>query len=195
MFVDGFVENAFATLFVLLAITLVLWNVGLQAMIETGFASFLSIESAVGIEVGSSDRQTLFSNPAEGGSQMWLPFFLAWSFIRGLWLVWTKPIQAVHIGDPVLTLLGLSIRSLGRVPVFTTAHGLDVTFASPVYQRMIRFGLRRLDGVVCISEYTRHCQAWLSKNYEKEFVPVKELVPALRITQGDPLPMPVGKEP
>ncbi len=92
---------------------------------------------------------------AWGGSQKWLPFFLVWAFIRGMWLVWTKPVQAVHIGDPLLALLGLGIRWLGRVPVFTTAHGLDVTFASPVYQRMIRFGLRRLDGVVCISEYTR----------------------------------------
>ena len=51
MFVDFFVEQAFATSFILLAVTLVLRNGGFQAMVKTGFASILGIEAAIGIEV------------------------------------------------------------------------------------------------------------------------------------------------
>ncbi len=53
--VHFFVETALAASFVLLAITLVLRDVGLQAMVETGLASFLGIESAVSIEGCASD--------------------------------------------------------------------------------------------------------------------------------------------
>lgn len=72
MLVHFFVENTFAASFVLFAIAFVLWNVGLQAMVKTGFASFLGIESAVGIEVGSSDGQALLLEPAKSGLQVWL---------------------------------------------------------------------------------------------------------------------------
>ena len=89
-----------------------------------------------------------------GGSQKWLPGFFVWAFIRAGWILLTKPVDAVHIGDPVLAPLGVSLRYLGRIPVFVTAHGLDLTFANRFYQGMIRFCLKRLDGVVCISEYS-----------------------------------------
>lgn len=55
MLVHFFVEDTLAASLVLFAIAFVLRNVGLQAMVETGLASFLGIESAVGIEVGASD--------------------------------------------------------------------------------------------------------------------------------------------
>ena len=55
MLVDLFVENAFTASFVCLAVPLVLWNVGLQAVIETGFARFLGVEGAIGIEICTLD--------------------------------------------------------------------------------------------------------------------------------------------
>jgi len=64
------VETALAASFVLLAIALVLWNVGPQTMVETGLASFLGIESAIGIEVGASDGQALFLEPAKSSLQV-----------------------------------------------------------------------------------------------------------------------------
>ena len=49
------VATALAASFVLRAVALVLREVGLPAVMETGLASFLGIESAVGVEGGASD--------------------------------------------------------------------------------------------------------------------------------------------
>ncbi len=92
---------------------------------------------------------------AWGHSQKWLPLFAIWAFFRGLVCLFTNPIRFVHIGDPVLSPVGLALRLCRRTPIFVTAHGLDVTFSHPVYQWMLRICLKRLDGVVCISSYAR----------------------------------------
>lgn len=41
----------------------------------------------------------------------------------------------------------------------------------------------------------RTCQTWLSKNYEEEFPPVEELIPAPQVATVRPLAMPVEKKP
>jgi phosphatidyl-myo-inositol dimannoside synthase len=88
------------------------------------------------------------------GSQKFLPGFVVWAFIRTLWLSVRKPLRLIHVSDPVLAPLGLVLKWLLHIPVFTTAHGLDITFDNPFYQVVMRFCLERLDGVVCISMFT-----------------------------------------
>ena len=46
MFVDFFVDNVFTASFVSLAGPLILWNIGYQAVIDTGLASFLAVEGS-----------------------------------------------------------------------------------------------------------------------------------------------------
>ncbi|MGI5917800.1 MAG: glycosyltransferase family 4 protein [Anaerolineae bacterium] len=88
-----------------------------------------------------------------GHSQRWLPLFLPYALIYALWLLMSKPISLIHLGDPLLSPLGVILRRLRRVPVVVTAHGLDVIYPNPLYQRVVIPCLRRLDRVVCISRH------------------------------------------
>jgi len=90
-----------------------------------------------------------------GGSQKWLPLFTLYALARALWLLATRPVDVIHVGDPVLSPLGLLLRFLGKRPVVINAHGLDVIYPSKLYQLIIPAAMRHLDFVICISEHTR----------------------------------------
>lgn len=92
---------------------------------------------------------------AWGGSQIFLPLFLPYAFFQATLLLLRKPIQVVHIGDPVLSPLGVTLRALFGVATAVTVHGLDVTFPNRFYRGLVSACLRRMDLIVCISEYTR----------------------------------------
>jgi phosphatidylinositol alpha-1,6-mannosyltransferase len=61
----------------------------------------------------------------------------------------------VHLGDPVLSLVGLVVRAVGRKPVVMTVHGLDLSFPNPVYQLYRRLCCRP-DLVIAISAAAAH---------------------------------------
>ena len=90
-----------------------------------------------------------------GRSQRWLLVFLPLAFVQAVWLLTRGVTTLIHIGDPLLAPLGVLLRLLGRVPVVANAHGLDVIYPHPLYQLVIPWCLRRLDCVICISQYTR----------------------------------------
>lgn len=92
---------------------------------------------------------------AWGGSQKWLPVFVILACFRAVPALLSRKIRLIHVGDPVLSPVGLFLAYLGRKPLFTTAHGLDVTFPNPLYQFMISICLPRLQGIMCISEFAR----------------------------------------
>lgn len=88
-----------------------------------------------------------------GGSQAFLPLFLPYAFLRAIWaLVRPEKVQLIHVSDPVLSPLGLALKSLFKPPVATTIHGLDITFPHPLYRFLIPRCLRRFDLLVCISQ-------------------------------------------
>lgn len=92
-----------------------------------------------------------------GGSTLFVPFFIVYAFWRALFLVpRSKHVKLIHLSDALLTPLGLALRTLLRVPVVVTVHGLDVTYANRIYQWLIPLCLRRMDKVICVSSYTRH---------------------------------------
>src|SRR5262249_5986104 len=65
LLVNGGIEEAFTPPFGLLAVTLVLADVGNDLMIETDFASFPGIKGAIGVEIGSGKGQSQTFHPAE----------------------------------------------------------------------------------------------------------------------------------
>jgi phosphatidylinositol alpha-1,6-mannosyltransferase len=65
-----------------------------------------------------------------------------------------RKIAVLHLGDPVLAPLGRLAKLFG-VPVCVTVHGLDVTYAHPLYQLWLRMFFRDFDTYVCISRATR----------------------------------------
>jgi len=91
-----------------------------------------------------------------GGSQAFLPLFLPYAFLRAVWaLVRPGKVQLIHVSDPVLSPLGLGLKSLFKLPVATTVHGLDITFPHPLYRFLIPPCLRQFDLLVCISQRVR----------------------------------------
>ena len=92
---------------------------------------------------------------AWGRSQLFLPFFIGHAFFRAISVLLSGRVQVIHIGDSLLSPLGVVLRCLSNMPVVVTAHGLDVVFPNRVYQSLISRCLRQVDLVICVSEHTR----------------------------------------
>jgi glycosyltransferase involved in cell wall biosynthesis len=89
-----------------------------------------------------------------GGSQRALPLFMVYALLRAMGVA-ARGVDLVHIGDPLLMPIGCLVKSLYRLPVVVTVHGLDITFPVPLYQWTIPKMLQRCDRIVCISRHTR----------------------------------------
>ncbi len=87
-----------------------------------------------------------------GHSQLFLPWFLLWAFLRGL--VLARGADLLHAGDPLVAPVVWLLGRLYHVPIVVTVHGLDLTFRAPGYQALMPRLLRCFDRVVCISEAT-----------------------------------------
>lgn len=92
-----------------------------------------------------------------GRSQTLLPVFLLYALVSTQLLLCRKRtlVDSVHLGDTVLSPLGLALRYLFGVPVSVNTHGLDVIFPSKLYQALVIPCLRKLDLVICNSDATR----------------------------------------
>lgn len=90
-----------------------------------------------------------------GRSQRLLPFFIAYALVRAAYLLATRPVRLIHVGDALLSPLGLILRCVSSMPVAVTVHGLDIVFPNRVYQWCIRRCLAQSDLVICVSEHTR----------------------------------------
>ncbi len=90
-----------------------------------------------------------------GGSQKWLPYFIPKAFIQALLSVPFRKISHIHIGDGLLSPVGLALKIITRRKVTINVMGLDVTYKSFFYQWLVPKCLKRLDKVICISEATR----------------------------------------
>jgi len=90
-----------------------------------------------------------------GGSQKYLPTIIPYFFFKALYLIPTKKIDHLHIGDALLSPLGLLLKTIFQIKTTVTVMGLDVTFDFPGYQFIIPRCLKRYDKIICISNATR----------------------------------------
>jgi len=90
-----------------------------------------------------------------GKSQKWLPFFLFFFFLKSSYVLLAKKIDIIHLGDGLLSPLGLLLKKVFHVPVTVTVHGLDITWKFPFYQILVRGCLRSLNRIICVSLHTR----------------------------------------
>jgi glycosyltransferase involved in cell wall biosynthesis len=90
-----------------------------------------------------------------GKSQKYLPFFIFVAFIKALYLIPTKKIDHIHIGDGLLSPLGLLLKKMFGIKTSITIAGLDITFDFPGYQLIVPSCVSQLDKIICISESTR----------------------------------------
>ena len=88
-------------------------------------------------------------------SQKWLPFFLFYFLVKSSYVLLTKKIDIIHLGDGLLSPLGLVLKKVFHVPITATVHGLDITWRFWFYQVLIPRCLARLDRIICVSTHTR----------------------------------------
>jgi len=91
----------------------------------------------------------------------YLPIFLFTVFLRVIFIA--KNYDIIHIGDPVLSRIGLLIRSLTKKKVVMEVHGLDILYPSLFYQLYLKIFFRSsADIYVCIS---KHVQKLLNEKF------------------------------
>jgi glycosyltransferase involved in cell wall biosynthesis len=103
-----------------------------------------------------------------GKSQKFLPLFLPYFLLRSFFVIPIKKITHVHLGDALLSPLGVILKIFFRVKVTTTVHGLDITYPNPAYQFVVPQCLQQLDKVICVSRATM-------KECMKRWVPHRKL--------------------
>ncbi len=89
------------------------------------------------------------------GSQKWLPFFLISAFIKACAHCRKRNIDIIHIGDPVLSVIGVALKKIFNIPVAVTCHGLDLTYPNQLYQKYLDLFLGKMDKYICISTYAQ----------------------------------------
>lgn len=90
-----------------------------------------------GLTTGFPEPKTII---ALGRSQKHLVWFLPYAFLRVA--ITAGRYDVIHLGDAVLSPLGLLPRALFRRPIAVSVHGLDLTFPNPLYQAYLRVFLR-----------------------------------------------------
>lgn len=89
-----------------------------------------------------------------GKSQKYLPYFIPLAFFKALILIPSKKIDHIHIGDGLLSPLGLLLKTLFGIKTSITIAGLDITFNFPGYQQIVPKCVAKLDKIICISSAT-----------------------------------------
>ena len=87
-------------------------------------------------------------------SQKWLFYFIPSSIIKSMFIIRKENIKLVHIGDPVLSVVGHTLKKFFKIPTICNIHGLDITFNNTIYQWYLKKFLK-FDRYICISNYVR----------------------------------------
>ena len=80
---------------------------------------------------------------------------MPWIFIYGTFLILTKKIDLVYIGDGLLSPVGLYFQNFLKKRTLLTIYGLDVIYNKFFYQKMISYFLPKIKDIVAISQATQ----------------------------------------
>ncbi len=126
-------------------------------------------ENAGGMERLSYEYiDTLYRQPGVTVSKIVLPYkdgtslkihrlrsiLFAFTVIPGA-LAAARTVDVIHLGDPLLSLVGWLIKKIWKKPVVVSVHGLDVSFPNPVYQWYLHTFFSGFDLYVPISRAAR----------------------------------------
>lgn len=70
-------------------------------------------------------------------------------------LKYSKKADIVHIGDPVLSMMGWLIHTIYGKPIIVNIHGLDVSYASKLYKIYLNIFFKKFSGYICISNFAK----------------------------------------
>lgn len=102
-------------------------------------------------EISKSNNLTLI---ALRRSQYLLPLWLPYCLIKSIWILLTQKIDLIHLGDGLISPLGVILKIFFSVPVTVTVHGKDIVWNFPLYQTIVPRCLGRLDHIICVSTQT-----------------------------------------
>ena len=88
---------------------------------------------------------------AHHGSRSTSPLFAFTVIPRALRAA--RQADVVHLGDPMLSLVGWLIKKIRHKPVAVTVHGLDITYGNPLYRLYLKLFFRQLDLYLPISQH------------------------------------------
>lgn len=88
-------------------------------------------------------------------SQKHLIWFFPWIFFYGTYLVFTKKIDLIYIGDGLLSPAAYWFQSVLRKKVLLTIYGLDVIYDRFGYQKIIGYFLPKINSIISISHATK----------------------------------------
>lgn len=112
-----------------------------------------SMSAALAREFSQQTTTTLIT---WGKSQKYLPYFMLLAFVKACYLIPKKRITHLHIGDALLSPMGLLLTKMFRVKSSINIAGLDITFGFPGYQILIPPCVAQFDKIIAISKATLH---------------------------------------
>lgn len=112
------------------------------------------------------DRYNPTYKLALGRGQLHLIWFLPWVIVAGLGIALTRRVERVHVGDALLSPVGLLLARAAGAEASVTTYGLDVVYSPAWYQWIVRTAVPRYDAVICISRAAR--DACLSRGVSPE---------------------------
>lgn len=122
--------------------------------------------------LGKKTNLTLIANKR---GKSFLPIFLPWALLN--MLMHARRTDVILLGDGVLAPLAAFTKLLfPRVKVVSIVHGLDLTFAkktgvmAKIYASINLPSLRKLDGIICVSQDTKATALSVGIKEERAFV-------------------------
>lgn len=90
-----------------------------------------------------------------GKSYIHLFWFLPFALLKGFYMTKKHGISFIHLCDGFLAPIGILLKLLTGVRISITIHGLDITYRSFLYQKVIPHCAARLDKIICVSQSTQ----------------------------------------
>ncbi|MBI4707959.1 MAG: glycosyltransferase family 4 protein [Candidatus Omnitrophica bacterium] len=88
---------------------------------------------------------------AWGHSQVFLPFFIVFAFLKACFLLIQKKADVIQLGDLVLSPVGVLLNRIFHIPVLSISHGRDSAFGNKLYDKFVLSSAKKLDRIICVS--------------------------------------------
>lgn len=90
-----------------------------------------------------------------GGTNKALPVVYPWLFMQALWHGLRRRPDVIYLQDGLMGPLGWALKGLLRRPSVITVHGLEATYANPLYRAVVPPFIKRQTAIVTGSSATR----------------------------------------
>lgn len=105
-----------------------------------------------------------------GRQQKYLPFFLIEALFKSVYFNLKHKVDVIQLGDLVLSPLGLLLKLVFNKTTFAMAHGKDTSFSNILYRLIVFRSVKKLDGIVCVSQFLKNRLTLIGVQADRLFV-------------------------